>query len=255
MSASELVHPAMNTCLCGAAHPPEGPDPIAYRDYRSFLDSFVTGLCQACQDLVYLGIDPESGRALPIIDGSLVSVRVLSSLVELVLLPFRLVVPSPSRARLVWDARLITRAGPWLDTLDLSYQLDPLQGRLIGHQVRLTECASFDDPQVSERLAGLRLLLGLDRPSLDAIAAVCQVPATVSPVALVDSVPWVEIFSRSLLPLTDWFAPEPSPISTLRSCAVMAALLTERGRTGTRPIDHLVEAQARLFLEESDERS
>lgn len=255
MSASELVRVAMDRCVCGAVHPPDGPDPTAYRDYASYLDSHVTGLCQACQDRTYLGVDPEDGRVLPIVDGAVVAVRALATLTELVLLPFRLVVPAPTRAQLVLDAHRIIRAGPWLDALDLAHELDPMHDRLVGHQVCLTECSSFDDARVSERLSGAQLLLGLDRPSLAAVAAVCQIPSNASMASLVAEIPWPALFSRPLTPLQSWFGPEPSPISTVRSCAVTAALLTERGRTGTRPIDHLVEARARLFQEAPDDRA
>ena len=247
MPVPESYRVDMGRCVCGAVLTPAG-----YRDRDAYRDAFVTSLCQACQDRVYLGVDQEEGLALPIVDGALVAVRAPGPVAELALLPFRLVLPGSSRAQLVWEARYIMRAGPWLDPLDLAYEFDPMAGLLLGHQVRMSEHRAIDAPEVTERLAGLQVVIGLDQHSLDAAAAVCPIPNGISRASLAEEVPWIDVFGRPLRPLDTWTGPEPKPLSTLRIAAVMGLLLMEQGRDRLRPLDRLVAPRAALFMEHFD---
>lgn len=248
MSMPESYRVEIGRCVCGSA-------PLSaehFRDRESYLDAHVTSLCQKCQDRIYLGVDQEEGRVLPIHDGALVSTRALSSLVELVVLPFRLVVPVPGQARLVWEARFLTRAGPSLENADPMVELDPMAGLLSGHQVTMQEHAAFDAPALTDRLAGLQLLLGLDCRSLDQVSTVCHLPDRIAMAGLTEELPWGDIFGRPLSPLSSFCPLDPVPLSTLKTVAVLAMLLMERGRDGLRPLDHLVAHRPELFREPSD---
>ena len=94
-------------CVCGAAVHGNG-----FRDRGSYLAFSRTGLCQACQDQVFLcstGDDVES--RVPLRSGAVVAVRGG----EACFLPFVFVVPEP---RIAWEARYIVRAGSGLDPID-----------------------------------------------------------------------------------------------------------------------------------------
>ena len=243
MSAPETARD-MGRCPCGVSLIPEG-----FRDHPSFLDARITGLCQGCQDRVYLAHDPEDGRRHPIVDGALLSVNPGASvdqIDEVVLLPFRLVVPGPGpgRAKLVWESTDLTRAGPCLAPVDRIYELHPMAGLLLDHQVCLSELPAFDAPELTARLATLSFLVGLDQPSLDAAAAVCHFPEGIAMAALDTCVPWHGTFGRALRPLETWTGPEAHPLSALRVLAVLGMLLMEHGRGLFRPLDHLVAGPA-----------
>ena len=246
MSVPESYRVDMGRCPCGVRLTPQ-----AFRDRLSYREAHITGLCQTCQDWVYLAYDEDGGRRHPIVDGALVAVRALSSLVELVVLPFRLVVPGPGLARLVWEARFITRAGPSLEPFDLATELEPMSRLLAGHQVRMHEHAALDDPAVTARLSGAHLLVFLDRRSVDAATEVCRIPDSVATATLAEDIPWAEAFGRPLRPLDTWYVPS-EPLTTLRVLALMGMFLVERGRDGRRPLDHLVEQRPELFREPSD---
>ena len=229
--------------------------PLNVRGYRArsdWIDAQVTRFCQACMDSVYLGVDQEDGRVLPIFDGTLVAVRALATVHEVAFIPFRLVVPGPSRAHLVWNAAHITRASPWLDSINLANELDPMAGLLYDHQVGMQEYRTFDAPQLTQRLASLRFLIGLDRRSLDAVRGVCSMPDGLQAASLAEEVPWIDLFGRPLRPLDTWRGPEPQPLSTLRIAAVMGLLLMEQGRDRRRPLDHLIDPRSEFFEESSD---
>ena len=234
-------------CMCSARI---GPD--SFRDRPSYRDAYITGLCQGCQDLAYLSADLDEGRAYPIHDGAVVAVRAFRRrAAELVILPFRIVVPANGRARLVWEARHIVRAGPWQDRVDVRCELEPMSALLAGHQVCVHGYRNFLDPLVSARFDPLHLLIGLDDLALDAVARVCLVPEHIARATL-DELPWRSAFGRALRPLETWWAPERGPLSTLRVCAVLASLLVEAGRDGRRPLDYLLADRRALFEDESD---
>ena len=245
MNATSSQSDEIGRCICGARVFAD-----SFRDRESYRDAYVTGLCQACQDATYFGVDEEQGRTIRIFDGAIVDVGSPGSGdCELALLPFRFVVPAPCQARCVWDAYKLLRIGPSLDEVDLASELEPMDSLLAGHQLRATEHIAFESSEVSERVAGLDLVVGLDRPALDTVAGRCGLPDGVSRASLSDEVPWANQFGRSLRPLDSWWGPEPGPLSALRVCAVMGWLLLERGRDGRRPFDHILASHPALSPE------
>ena len=236
-------------CLCSEALAPD-----SFRARESYLEAHATGLCQACQDACFLACSPDDRRAYPIHEGALVSVRAPSHVSELFLFPFRFVVPAPvgGRARLVWEARALVRAGPYQDRLDVRYELEPMCSLLAHHQVCMTSCREFSDPRLETYLESLHLLVALDEAALGAIARVCLLPDALPRASFADEVPWRAVLGRELRPLESWCGPEPRPLSTMRVCAVMGSLLVETGRTGLRPLDYLLQSRVDLFRNPSD---
>ena len=228
-------------CVCGARVFDD-----SFRDRESWCEFYLTGrsLCQACQDAIHLGANTdEPGGYLPIVDGALVAVRASGKSVnEICLLPFRLV--GPPAARIAWEARFISRAGPRLEPLDPWDELEPMRERLTGHQVRVDEHASFRSLELNERVANLALLVGLDRPSLDTALSLCPLPREVSLVSLADEVP---SFKPELEGQSD-------QDSALRACALMGLVLLEHGCDGHRPFDHLIESRTGLFTHPAPKR-
>ena len=113
-------------CVCGAAVHGNG-----FRDRGSYLAFSRTGLCQACQDQVFLcstGDDVES--RVPLRSGAVVAVRGG----EACFLPFVFVVPEP---RIAWEARYIVRAGSGLEPIDPYDELAPMAEQLAEHQVQV----------------------------------------------------------------------------------------------------------------------
>ena len=250
MRHTPAIPTEMRRCICGAQVRSD-----SFRDRDSYRDAYITGLCQECQDSAYFAVNQDEGRHLPIFDGALLAVRSPGAVHELCLLPFRFVASEPANARLVWEARRIARAGPWMDRIDLGYELEPMANLLAGHQVRASEHRNFDADALCERLAPLHLLVGLDRGSLDTAAAVCRIPEHVSWANFAEEVPWSATFGRTLRPLETWCGPEPGALSTVRMCAVMGMLLVERGRTGLRPLDYLLEPRSGLFGQPRDAKA
>ena len=247
MGVPEYRRGEMGPCVLCGTH----IGPASFRDRSSYRDAYITALCQGCQDLAYLSTALDDGRAYPIHDGAVVAVRAFRHRVaELVLLPFRFVMPASGTARLVWEAWNIVRTGPWQHPVDVRCELEPMSSLLAGHQVCVHAYRDHRDPSVSARLDPLSLLIGLDERALDAVARVCLVPEHLAR-ATFDEVPWTQAFGRPLRPLESWWAPEPGPLSTLRGLALLGRLLFDEGRDGLRPLDYLA-ARRPLFEDESD---
>ena len=259
MTQFQVSHPEIGRCLCGA---PVHDD--SFRDWESYVEFYRhSGLCQACQDRIFLaGTRWEKPRTFPLRSGALLASCVRDgALAELAILPFAFVVP---RAQLVWEPRFLVRAGPGLDPLDLWDELLPMRGTLEGHQVRVEECDAFEHPLVRERLGGVDLAVGLDRASLEAVAAVCPfLPGGDARAALDDEVPWREAYGRELLPLHDfvcarslslWWDGDTVSRSALRTLALLGLVLGVRGlraHRGRRPFDHVLAARSGRFEESS----
>ena len=247
MDSTPSMRAQIGNCgLCGCALSPE-----SFRDRESYLEFHATSLCQACQDNTFLGADTdEPENHFRILDGAIVSVRASGARVyEIGLLPFRLV--EPPRSEVVWEARFLVRAGALLDPLDPWHELEPMHELLEGHQVRLGEHRSFEAPMVMERAANTRLLIGLDRSSLDAVQRTLRLPGDVSLASLADEVPRESPFGRPLRSIETWRASDSGPPSTLRGCALVAMALLERRTEGPRPLDFLLSSRPRLFEEPS----
>ena len=237
-------------CVCGAQFHADG-----FRDRESYLEAHISGFCQQCQDACLFAVDQDEGKSIPIFEGALLAVRAPGTVHELCLLPFRFVAPEPANVRLVWDAHRITRAGQWMDRLDLRYELEPMADLLAGHQVRASEHRNFNANALSDRLTRLHLLVALDRGSLDTAATVCRISEHVLRASFAEEVPWTACFGRTLRPLETWSLPEPRALSTVRVCAVMGMLLVESGRTGLRPIDYLLDSRSGFFGQPSDAKA
>ena len=127
--------PEIGRCLCGASVFAD-----SFRDRESYLEFYRTarGLCQACQDSIFLGENPDEPAApFPIVDGALAAVRTSrAGAAEACLLPFRLV--AAPQALIAWEARFIVRAGPALEPLDPWRELEPMRELLDDHQVRVS---------------------------------------------------------------------------------------------------------------------
>ena len=249
------VHPQpteIGRCVCGAQIFENN-----FRERESYREFYLggRGLCQACQDDVYLGANTdEPGGYLPIVDGALVAVSDKRGAIdEICFLPFRFA--APSRARIAWEARFIVRAGTRLERLDPWDELEPMRERLTGHQVQVSEHRSFHSPELNERLDRLRVLIGLDRPSLDIALSLCSLPRGASPASLADEVPWCAAFARPLRPLATWWEAAPDHGTALRTCALMGVVLLEDGRDGRRPLDYLIESRKELFDRQTPPRS
>ena len=235
-------------CMCGA-----DIGPSSFRDREAYRDAYLTGLCQGCQDLAYFSSSPDDLRAYPIHDGAIVAVRAPGHVAELALLPFRFVVPEDvTAARIVWEARFVTRAGPYQDQLDVRCELEPMCELLAGHQVCVTAHRAFTDHAVAHMFDGLDLLVGLDQAGLDAVAGVCCLPDDAALASLADEVPWPKAFGRSLRPLGTWWPIDTGPVSTVGALALMGHLLVDLGCEGRRPLDYLLADRRALFEEDDD---
>lgn len=261
MTCFQGSYPEIGRCLCGAAIHDD-----SFRDRESYLEFCGhSGLCQQCQDDVFLaGSGLEEPRWFPLRRGVLASSVVRGGvLAELALLPFLFVVP---RAELVWEPRYLTRVGPRLAPLDFWDELLPMRRVLEGHQVRLEELDSFEHPRAHERLGGADLVIGLDRPSIEAAAEACPfLPAGDACVALEDEVPWREAYGRALLPLHDFVCSRPRPLSlwwsgdttsrsSLRVLAMLGLVLGVQGlraHRDRRPFDFVLASRAHRFEESS----
>ena len=225
--------PVLGTCVCQAMVRED-----SLRGDCSEHEWYLSGLCQSCQDRIFLAPGGEGGvRAHPIRFGALVAhSRSGRTVLEVVLIPFLFI---PELHRAAWEARYILRIGPMLSFAP-STELNPMYRFLAGHRVRVTEVLSFDDPRLPVWFEDLDLLVALDRRSLDEIVGSCPVLGRGIQVSLADAVPWREIVSRPLVPFgsfvrsrgLDLARPDNcSPPSPLRVCARMAAALAlvERG--------------------------
>lgn len=112
-------------CPCGAEVRNDG-----FRDRASYTEFRITGLCQACQDRIFLATcaaDPAKRFALR--HGVVVAHDAARD--ELAALPF-LYTAEP---RVAWDAHRIVRIGARLQRLDPHRALAPMAETLTGHAV------------------------------------------------------------------------------------------------------------------------
>lgn len=233
--------PPLGRCPCGqVVHPHDFRNRVSFDEFR------LSGLCQACQDAFFLGTsDEDPDASFPIRQGAVgTHVTRRTELLEVCFLPFVFVSHDP---RPIWEARHIVRAGPGLEPLDPWSELAPMRAELAEHQIRILGLGSFNSPKFREHLSALELLVGLDRPSLDALRAACPLPDDISLASLCDEAPWAEAFGRELLPLDTWSADGRAEGSPLHMCALMGLVLSTRGRERRRPFDYLLDARAHRF--------
>ena len=221
----------LGCCACGAFVRED-----SFRDQQSTIEFLTSGFCQCCQDRLYVASSGVEGlRAGSIRMGALVGHSVSDGTVDsIAVLPFTFVL---ALRHLAWDARYVTRIGiaaPMVRGWDLA----PMATMLAGHRICVTDVGRFDDPIVGARLDGLDLLVGLDDESLQASVERCPALSSARPVALTDSVPWLEISDEAVLPFESFvrvkrldpeYPQNLAPVSALRHCARLGAALGLKG--------------------------
>lgn len=223
-ASAHLAH-----CPCGAEVRSDG-----LRDRASYEEFRITGLCQACQDRIFLATcatDPAKRFALR--HGAVVAHDAARD--ELAALPF-LYTAEP---RIAWDAHRIVRIGERLKRLDPHRALAPMADALTGHAVCVHESATVHDPAVPVRLAGIDLLIVLDRITRRAVDTL-PLPSPHHVIVLADEAHWRAHHATSLPELERAWAEEPEPHrSTLRTCALLGwalARLPDGAATGAPPL-------------------
>lgn len=219
---SHHPHRWESRCACGAAVYPD-----SFRDRDSCNEYHVSGLCQACQDTVYLGVtddDPPVKHALR--RGAVAACTGGDGAAELGVIPFMFTAPNRPPA---WETRYTTHVAPAGGVpLDPYTELEAMRDVLAYHQVRLLAPDAFDHPLLNAHFGRCELLVGLDTPSLDRVGALC--PALAGAAQAPMAVPFERRHGALVASLGEVVAslrldaPNPAP-SALRLCAWMGALL------------------------------
>lgn len=218
---------ALGHCECGAP-----VDSAAFRDRLSYREWFVSGLCQCCQDLVFLARCPESGRALPLRRGALVACR--SG--ELAALPFVYAGRFGARA---WDARDAIRVGPDVVDSDPRLAFAPMRAQLREHQLRVYTARTWWRG-VAHRLGPLDFVLTLDATMIGRLRAAAPPLRAVPAVALADADGAACAFGLdpgalvAAVHAPDWPVSDLSPPTALAICARLAAVLEAAVLPGAR---------------------
>ena len=215
--------PKLGRCDCGAQVYAD-----SFRDRPSFLEFRISGLCQACQDTVYLGTSDVDPLKYALRRGAVAACTERDGVPELAVLPF--VFTSPS-GPLAWEARYATRVvAAGTASVDPCTELRAMQPALRLHQIRLLTVGSPEDPLLARHFAGCELLVGADTPALDRVVALCPAfaDAARAPIA-----PTFECeYGAPVASLGDVVAsycldlPEPAP-SALRLCAWIGVFLDD----------------------------
>ena len=221
--------------------------PDSFRDRAAWRDFCITGLCQACQDDVYLRASDSDSRARhPIRRGVLAAaVERDGAAVELGVLPFLCVIPE---GRIAWEARHLLRAGAALAPLDPWAELRVLKSMLKTHQVRLTE---VDDVCAPEVRAALDVDVAIVRDAAARVRLARLAPgAPALAVALADDLPWRALAGAPLPALlARWGGETESGASVLRACALLALALEPPGERALDPLRLLLGAHRTRFPE------
>ena len=239
----------LGRCVCSAVVRED-----EWRDECSEREWLLSGLCQECQDRIFLASDGNARR--PLRFGALAAHAVIGrGVIELAALPFLFV---PEHGTLAWEARYALRIGPKLSP-GPRFDLAPMARMLAGSRLRVTDLRTDAGPKPGSWFADLDLLIALDHPSIEAIVGACPAFGGGFAVGLAEAVDWRALAGRPLLPLGEFvhelgldpscrgFHPRPSP---LRICAQMGAAL---GLADGRPLatlldfvkDRLPETEAR----------
>ena len=234
---------ASGSCsLCAAPVVPDG-----FRDRAAYRDFHITGLCQACQDELYLRPSVADARMrYPVRRGVLAAPAVRDgAVVELALLPFLCIVPE---ARVAWEARWMLRAGAGLAPLDPWRELEPAEPVLRSHQIRLTEVGDLGGTEVCAAL-DVDFAIVLDAPARDALAGLPLKDSALC-VALADGLRSRARLGPPLDGLLAYWLREP--VSVVRACALLVLALadpTGRGRTRLGTLGPLLHPHPTRFPE------
>ena len=226
----------LGRCVCGAVVRKDD-----WRDECSEREWLLSGLCQDCQDRIFLASDGNARH--PLRFGALAAHSVAGrDLTELAVLPFLFI---PETGTVAWEARYALCIGPQLSSGLLS-DLNPMAWMLAGNLLRVIRLHDLAEPLLAD-FSDLDLLLALDHNSLETIVGACPPLGGGFGVALSDALDWRSLAGRPLLPLGEFvheLGLEPScpgsspPPSPLRLCAQMGAAL---GLAGGRPLAQLLD--------------
>ena len=229
---------ALGRCVCGAVVHEDG-----WRDECSEREWLLSGLCQDCQDRVFLASDGNARH--PLRFGALAAHCIAGrDVTDLAVLPFLFV---PEFGTLAWEARSALRIGPKLSS-GLRSDLDPMARMLAGNRLHVTSVRTLAEPRLGEWFSDLDLLIALDHNALEAIVGACPALGGGFAVALAEAVDWSSLAGRSLVPLGEFVRElglEPSclssspPPSPLRLCAQMGSAL---GLADARPLSQLLDS-------------
>ena len=214
--------PEARRCDCGAL-----VFANSFRTRLSYREFHISGLCQACQDPVYLGLSDVEPLRYALRRGAVVVCIPCGGTHELVVVPFVFTAP---RRPLAWEARYITRVAPaGAPPVDPYAELHAMRDVLRDHQVRVHSVDSVAHPLLTQWFGRCELLIGLDTPALERVAALC--PALAGAAQAPIAVPFERRYGALAMSLGDAVAslrldsPRPAP-SALRLCAWLAVLLT-----------------------------
>lgn len=221
MSHRHAFPTALGRCVCGATVYPD-----SFRDRDSYREFHLSGLCQACQDTVFLGTSDIEPLKYALRRGAVAACTERDGVPELVVLPFVFTAP---RGPFAWEARYATRLVPaGAASLDPFTELEAMEPALRLHQIRLLCADSPEDPLLARHFSRCELLIGLDTPALDCVAALCPAFTHAAPV------PMAPTFEREyrapvaslgkVVASYSLDSPQPAP-SALRLCAWIGAFL------------------------------
>ena len=173
MSQCLAAAPKARRCDCGAL-----VFANSFRNRLSYREFGISGLCQACQDPIYLGLSDVEPLRYALRRGAVVVCIPCGGTHELVVVPFVFTAP---RRPLAWEARYVTRVAPaGAPPVDPYTELHAMRDVLKEHQIRVLSVGAFDHPCLSERFGACELLVGLDAVSLVRAAALCRALGTAS---------------------------------------------------------------------------
>ena len=208
-------------CVCGTLVRVDG-----FRDRPAYREFFRCGLCQDCQDRVFLSCDDVDGVSHAVRRGLVVDAQVSAGAVAA--LPFLFTCPGRPVA---WEARHCVLLGPEGAACDPWGDFESMSNVFADHQIRIHEIDALGDPGVAECLGAPDVVIGSDRDLLDACAVAFALPADAYRLPLGDAFAWAEFCGFPLNPLhgfalragfTSWREPDAG---ALRRCAWLAAAL------------------------------
>ena len=221
----------LGRCDCGAEVRSD-----SFRDRDSYREYFLSGLCQSCQDRIFLAITGEPEPTPPIRRGAVAACKGG----ETAVVPFLF---TRAGRPIAWEVRHIVRLGAALAPCDPWDALDPMRRVLERHLVRAHVADDASAPGVAERIGGLDLRIVADRCMLAALHALPPARSGVRDVVLENALPWPQHFGT---PFAERLGVGPWDPSALRRCARLGAvLILELPGPGPRRtvLDVVLEAQ------------
>ena len=219
-----------------------------FRDALSWREFEISGLCQSCQDLIWLALSVPTG------DEPSQAYRLRRGLVfaaseadrEVVCVPF--LFGAPGRG-VGWDLRRIVRVGDALPSLDPAVHLAALGRVLEPQQVLITDATDPTDP-VLARFCDTALVLGFQPRIMGAFARMC--PALSELHCNTVDFSWKDVSAEVDLAtvvrnfgLDPEYVPGSRPPSALRQAAWLVALLQLSSSEGGSVLDTALASHVR----------